>query len=335
MFTLTQPKPTNPARLIQRTALSLFLLCCLVLVAGCIAPEGPIILDTQENTETATGDDVLTTDDAEIDVTDVDTAQVAEDDASPGDNEIAASAIDLDQLSMRATYLLTLDVLDSAGEAVGDIEDVIIDLNSGQLIYAILDRSTVLGLGDDRRPIPFTSLTPTPDLQLALALPTDMLDRAPQVDDEWPAVADTTTTAEVANFWAEEGLPSANDGNTPLASMRDLIGIHAGGLGENLAIVEDFLVNLNQAESSYVVLYNAAGFYDPERVLFVPLANVTLEVEVLDGALNAVVLLAVDETVLQDAPSMDRALFLTVDLLDTAFIEELHTYWDNVRAEEG
>jgi hypothetical protein len=202
------------------------------------------------------------------------------------------------------------------------------DIQSGQVLYVIFDRDRFLGLTDDDRPIPLAALRWNPDFEMVLALDEETIESIPQIDDEWPAGMDVAWDDGIADFWLEHDLLPATDPEAVPARIGDLMGIHAGGLGDELGTVEDFLLDLAQERVAYVGVFMTDGFYDPNLVLLVPFAVTDLEVEVVDGApLYALTLLGVDEEVLGAAPAIERSIFLTVDFLDQAFTEALNAYW--------
>lgn len=50
-------------------------------------------------------------------------------------------------------------VYNTAGEKLGSIENLVIDKQSGQVQYALLEFGGLLGVGTDRYPIPWSMLT--------------------------------------------------------------------------------------------------------------------------------------------------------------------------------
>jgi len=51
------------------------------------------------------------------------------------------------------------DVYNSAGEELGSIKDIMIDVPRGRVAYAVLSRGGVLGIGDKLFAIPWGALT--------------------------------------------------------------------------------------------------------------------------------------------------------------------------------
>lgn len=78
------------------------------------------------------------------------------------------------------------------GESLGKIEDLMIDLESGRVTYAVLSFGGFLGLGDKLFAIPMEALTlDADDKQFILNIPKEKLDQANGFDkDNWPDMAD-------------------------------------------------------------------------------------------------------------------------------------------------
>ncbi|HVJ41851.1 MAG TPA: PRC-barrel domain-containing protein [Dongiaceae bacterium] len=79
-----------------------------------------------------------------------------------------ASSIPADQetLERDETYSLIAaskvrgtDVYDTVGEHIGDLEDLMIDKTSGKVAYAVVSFGGFLGMGEERRALPWSVLT--------------------------------------------------------------------------------------------------------------------------------------------------------------------------------
>jgi hypothetical protein len=319
-------KQTNPKRYHSVIWLALILLLALPL-SSCIAPEDPLILEAPNGTVPAEEGELLAEQDPQISIAEVEITRT-EDQPGVGAEAAATAEMPSEQMLARATFLLGLAVESPDGEQVGYIDDFIIGVESGQVAYVVLDRSELLGLIGDRRPVPSALLEWGPELQPVLTIGQEMLDLAPQLNDDWPA-GDEGWNVEVIEFWRQHGLLPEVGQEEILARVRDLIGIHAGGLGEDLGVVEDFLIDLQAGASAYVAIFSSSGFYDPDRVLILPVAVTELAVEMADGGpAYALAMLAVDSQTLEAAPSVDRSVFLTIDLVGPQIAQELAAYWE-------
>lgn len=108
--------------------------------------------------------------------------------------------------TLSATTLIGDPVRNSEGDALGKIEDFMIDLDSGCIAYAVLSFGGFLGLGDKLFAIPWASLRV--DLEekcLRLDIDPETLEKAPGFDkDQWPKSKDFGMVTTVYEFYGVE-----------------------------------------------------------------------------------------------------------------------------------
>ena len=128
---------------------------------------------------------------------------------------------------MGADTLLGNDVTNLQEDDLGDIKEIMIDMRSGRIAYAVLSFGGLLGVGDKLFAIPWQALQlDTQNHRFILDVPKERLESAPGFDkDRWPDMADTTWENEIHSFY----------GTDPHASSRmddgDLRGVHPNSLG--------------------------------------------------------------------------------------------------------
>ena len=72
-----------------------------------------------------------------------------------------------------------------SGESLGTIENIMIDKPSGQVAYAVLAFGGILGMGKDRRALPWDVLEYDPaEGAYVIAVDTDLLKNGPAYDEE-------------------------------------------------------------------------------------------------------------------------------------------------------
>lgn len=107
------------------------------------------------------------------------------------------------EASLRATELMGYSVRNSQDEALGEIEDILIGVNSGRAGYAILSFGGFLELGEKQFIIPMNALAF--DLQnevVQLNVDQETLQNAPGFTDEtWPDTAKPGWDDDFFNFW--------------------------------------------------------------------------------------------------------------------------------------
>ena len=98
------------------------------------------------------------------------------------------------------------DVRNPQGENLGNIKDLMIDLNTGHIAYAVLSFGGFLGLGDKYFAIPWEAFSiDAEDEELVLDVDKEVLKDAPGFDkDNWPSAPDRTFIMEVHSHYGYE-----------------------------------------------------------------------------------------------------------------------------------
>lgn len=108
-----------------------------------------------------------------------------------------------------ANYLIsssTLDgdsVVNTQGEDLGHIKDLMVDPADGKVEYAVLDFGGFLGIGDKYFAVPFTNFTvDRENKRMVLNVDKDRLKDAPGFDkDNWPDFADADFRSSVDRYY--------------------------------------------------------------------------------------------------------------------------------------
>lgn len=97
----------------------------------------------------------------------------------------------------RASRILGMDVVNPAGEKVGDVEDIVLDRH-GSVAWAIVSTGAFLGVGSRLHAVPWRSLQPdTRADRFVLDIDRDRLGRAPGFDaNDMPDLTDRQWSAE-------------------------------------------------------------------------------------------------------------------------------------------
>ena len=87
-----------------------------------------------------------------------------------------------------ATTLIGSKVLNPAGEQLGNLKELVIDLEEGHIAYAVLSFGGFMGMGDKLFAIPWEALAMNPkDQTFILDVEKEVLKEAPGFDkDHWP-----------------------------------------------------------------------------------------------------------------------------------------------------
>lgn len=96
-------------------------------------------------------------------------------------------------------------VKNRADEDLGSINDLMIDLPSGRVAYAVLSSGGFLGMGNKLFAIPWSSFTVDEDRKcLVLDVDKETLKNAPGFDkDNWPDMADQVWGEQVYNYYKQ------------------------------------------------------------------------------------------------------------------------------------
>ncbi|MBP0589994.1 PRC-barrel domain-containing protein [Paraburkholderia sp. LEh10] len=131
--------------------------------------------------------------------------------SGPGPYVMAANTLDGDR------------VLSADGQDIGKIKDIMLDVRSGRIAYAVLSSGGFLGLGDKLLAIPWSALTLDIDRQcFMLDMPGESVKNAPGFDkDHWPSMADPTWATSVHQYYGREpywGTSGSTSGSTGMSS---------------------------------------------------------------------------------------------------------------------
>ncbi len=94
-------------------------------------------------------------------------------------------------------------VVNSAGEDLGKVHDVTIDLQTGRVAYLVVSYGGVLGIGNKLFAVPWNAIRVDEDKKvLVLDIDKRRLENAPGFDkDNWPDMANPTWSAGIYEFY--------------------------------------------------------------------------------------------------------------------------------------
>jgi uncharacterized protein YrrD len=94
-------------------------------------------------------------------------------------------------------------VLNHQGDTLGEIEEIMLDIRSGRIAYAVLAVGGFLGMGEKYFAIPWRALTLDTDRKcFLLDVDKDTLENAPGFDKEhWPTMADETWAGDIHRYY--------------------------------------------------------------------------------------------------------------------------------------
>lgn len=106
---------------------------------------------------------------------------------------------------MAASTLEDDDVVNLAGEDLGKIKEIMIDVPRGRVAYAVLSSGGFLGIGDRLFAIPWGALKLDVERKcFILDVDAERLKNAPGFDkDHWPSMADPVWASEVHSYYRQ------------------------------------------------------------------------------------------------------------------------------------
>ena len=104
---------------------------------------------------------------------------------------------------LSSSSLTGTTIKNSQGENLGDIKDLMIDVNTGRVAYAVVSFGGFLGVGDKLFAVPLEAMKiDTSDEKMILDVPKDRLENAPGFDkDDWPSQPDAQWTNTVYDYY--------------------------------------------------------------------------------------------------------------------------------------
>jgi hypothetical protein len=127
---------------------------------------------------------------------------------------------------MGADTLIGDSVVNGAEEDLGDIKEIMLDMHTGQVAYAVLAFGGFLGIGEKLFAVPWSALhLDTLNHRFVLNVEKDRLQNAPGFNpDAWPDMSDVTWAQQIHTFYGTDmqqpGAPSMG----PSVAMGGMVG---------------------------------------------------------------------------------------------------------------
>ena len=104
---------------------------------------------------------------------------------------------------MGAGTLMGNDVYNRQDEDLGDIKEIMLDVQTGRISYAVLSFGGLLGMGEKLFAVPWEALTlDTDNKRFTLNVPKGQLDSAPGFDkNNWPNMSDQTWAKDIHAYY--------------------------------------------------------------------------------------------------------------------------------------
>src|SRR5438874_9590959 len=123
---------------------------------------------------------------------------------------------------MSAGTLAGDHVRNSAGEDLGKIEEIMLDVPTGRVAYAVLSFGGFLGMGNKLFAVPWNALTlDEQEHQFILDVDKEVLESAPGFDkDNWPDMADPSWGSQIYSHYGSRADWDRDEVTTPREKVR-------------------------------------------------------------------------------------------------------------------
>lgn len=221
---------------------------------------------------------------------------------------------------LRASEVIGKSVRNSQDKDVGKIEDLIVDMNSGQVRYAVLSFDPGILSAEKLFAVPTTELRMAKDRDdLVYDVSRDKLERATVDRSEWKQLSDEDRVARVDKAW---GLARPGSG-AHAKRASDLLGKDVNSpSGEKIGEIEELVVNMAQQKVHYAVMQFDPGWTSPEQRYVFPLRSFTAARDKDELVLD------VDKSRIQAMKSFDRNIYSNLN--DRSRAVEIDRYFVNV-----
>lgn len=158
---------------------------------------------------------------------------------------------------VRASKLIGMDVHNAQGEDLGEINDLVVDVNNERVHYAVLGFGGALGLGEKLFAYPVSMFSEdSTGKKLTLKVDKEKLKSAPGFErSAWPDWEKDKYRADVERHFGGATARLQTLPNQRLARASDLIGKNVDDRnGKHAGEIEDLVVNLGNGRIHYAVL---------------------------------------------------------------------------------
>lgn len=109
---------------------------------------------------------------------------------------------------MGANTLIGDDVHNLQDEHLGDIKEIMLDMRTGKVAYAVLSFGGLFSLGEKLFAVPWNALKlDTVNKRFVLDVEKERFEKAPGFDsDHWPDMADATWSNEIHSYYGTSNL---------------------------------------------------------------------------------------------------------------------------------
>ncbi|MBA3312418.1 MAG: PRC-barrel domain-containing protein [Planctomycetota bacterium] len=185
--------------------------------------------------------------------------------------------------------LVGAKIRNAKGEDLGEVEEMVVDVNDGSIRYAVVSYGGFLNLGDKLFAVPLKAMTlrNNEDNESFFIVDIDqqrLEDSKGFDDDHWPNFADKSFTASVNTTYGIEDQAESSGKQGALYKLSTFDGVNVRDQGnKELGEIERILIDAEQAKVAYLALEvkeeGANAQRDGDALLLVPMNQFTLKTQ--------------------------------------------------------
>lgn len=152
-------------------------------------------------------------------------------------------------------------------QEIGEVQDLLIDTQSGKIVYAVVQSGGLLGIGAEHRAVPFSSLNLAQGDStrgysaervgvgnyFTLALSADKWNDAPEMDDDFFETEYELRDQSFRYYGASTDYLDGSSGEGRLARATDLMDIEIANGDDDVGEIEDVIINVQRRTASLLV----------------------------------------------------------------------------------
>lgn len=268
----------------------------------------------------------------------------------------AAGVVGAENALVSASTLLNYNFENIDGEVSGELDDLLLDMSTGRVLFTIVKYGGVLNIGTTQLPMPLSAFQIGAQGELVLNFDEQELENFPDVGGDWPNLTTGTWDDEVNNYWRginiDPGFDFAETSGTVVRAS-DMVNFGIADIGLGTSTVQDMIIDLATAQIRYIALGNdtlglgagvggaGTGVVTDTVGAGTDVTNtagtgmglgelILLPLSVFDmGAFGQQLILSpdLDLETLRNAPRMASDVLTTPGQLDPTFDTDLESYW--------
>lgn len=236
-----------------------------------------------------------------------------------------AQASQQDLRAVRASTLEGMTVKNQQGETLGEIEDLMLDVQDGRIAYVVLDFGGWFDVGGKHVAAPWNALALKPGAQdIILNVDKEKLRQAPSFERTYtPDVVERAWLVDVYKFYGAPPHPSlqvVTAEKIRVARAETVMGMDVENpQGNDLGEIEDLVFDLKDGRIAYAVMAYGGWLGLGENLAAVPWQALKLNTDEREFTLN------VDKEKLRAAPSFAKDKW--PQTLDRKWLSDVYAYY--------